>query len=64
MSDGYSQLSISGVNSNPEMEGTPVIQILRLKDNRLLILILSHSGHEKLRLGHAFNPRRHRQADL
>ena len=34
-------LTISGTNYNPEMEGTPVIQILRQEDNMPLIWILS-----------------------
>jgi hypothetical protein len=35
------------MNCNPEMEGTLLIQVLRLED-RLLIRILRNSGHEKI----------------
>jgi hypothetical protein len=37
------------MNYNPEMEGTPVIHILRLEDPDLDTEILRHSGHEKYR---------------
>jgi hypothetical protein len=42
-------LITSGMNYNPEMEGTPVIHILRLEDPDLDTEILRHSGHEKYR---------------
>jgi hypothetical protein len=35
------------MNYNPEIEATPMTQILRLED-RVLIRILRHSGCEKL----------------
>jgi hypothetical protein len=42
------------MNYNPEMEGAPVMQILRLEtqvsDLNLDMEILRHSGQEKLRL--------------
>jgi hypothetical protein len=46
--------TISGTNYNPELEGTPVIQTLRLEgtgffDQDLDMEIFRHSGHEKLR---------------
>jgi hypothetical protein len=51
------------MNYNPEMEGTPMIQILRLKGkasdpdldmgcHMFLIQILRYSGHEKFRPKH------------
>jgi hypothetical protein len=48
-------LTASGVNYNPEVEGTPVIQILK------------HNGHENLGPGkgvHTFNCKRQRQVEL
>jgi hypothetical protein len=46
-------LTMSGMNYNPELESTPVIQSLRLEDTvsdpDLGMEILRHSGHEKLR---------------
>ena len=46
--DGYSlYLTMSGMN-NPEMEGTPVIWILRLEDTGFL----RQSGQEKLSSRH------------
>ena len=54
-------LTTSGINYNPEIEGSAVIQILRLEDTGfcprsrhrmthiLLIQILRYSGPEKLR---------------
>jgi hypothetical protein len=63
-------LTISGINYNPELEGTPVIQILRLKmqisDLDLDMEILSYTGPVKVVYGpgkvvHAFNHKRLRQ---
>lgn len=46
-------LTISGTNYNPELEGSPVIQISRLEDTSsdldIDLEILRHSGHEKFR---------------
>lgn len=65
-------LTTSGMNYNPEMEGTPVIQILRLEDTGLLSWILTWRSWDTVTVKSldpgkevcAFNPRRQRQADL
>jgi hypothetical protein len=66
---GYSWLSTWLYH--PELEGSPVIQILRLEDTSFWpgsgTEILRHSGHESLgpdKVVHTFNPRRLRQGDL
>jgi hypothetical protein len=64
-------MTISRINYNPELEGSPMIQILRWEDTvsdlELGMEILRHSGYERLGPGkvvHALNPTRLRQEDL
>jgi hypothetical protein len=55
-------LTICGVKYNSEMEGTPVIQILRLEDKHLWSTSWDKVAMNSLALGktvHTFNPRSH-----
>jgi hypothetical protein len=62
-------LTISGINYNPEVEGAPMIQILRLVsdldlDMEILRYIVAIQSLGSGKVVHSFNPRRLRQGDL